>query len=105
LYVVFQLSALIFVESSLFADISQHEKQIGFTGRQMDDLKKQALTEHLTELRQCLIISIAAVFTGFCISYYFVKDLGELFLKPLHDVLPNDTSLIFTSYQEGFFFI
>ena len=71
----------------------------------MDDLKKQALTEHLRELRHCLIVSALAVMAGFAVSYTFIKDIGYWFLKPLHDVLPQDSTLIFTSFQEAFFFI
>ena len=71
----------------------------------MDDFKKETLTDHLGELRQCLVASIIAVVAGFSVSYYFIKEIGSWFLAPLHDVLPPDTTLIFTSYQEAFFFI
>lgn len=71
----------------------------------MNDLKQQALTEHLAELRQCLIVSLVAVVAGFAVSYSFVKEIGAWFLKPLFDVLPPGATLVFTSYQEGFFFI
>jgi len=71
----------------------------------MNELKQQALTEHLTELRHCLIISLLAVCGGFAISYGWIKEIGVFFLKPLFDVLPRGTTLVFTSYQEGFFFI
>jgi Sec-independent protein secretion pathway component TatC len=77
----------------------------------MDDFKtdgqfeNQALTDHLRELRSCLIIAFSAVFAGFCISYAFIKPIGSWFFRPLIEVLPQGTSLIFTSYQEGFFFI
>ena len=70
----------------------------------MDDFDKQPLTEHLAELRSCLIISLMAIGAGFAVSYYFVQDIGSWFFKPLFDVLPDDSSLIFTSYQEAFFF-
>ena len=70
-----------------------------------EEFEKQALTEHLRELRSCLIISFVAVFIGFCLSYTVIRPIGTWFFKPLTDVLPKDTSLIFTSYQEGFFFI
>ncbi len=72
---------------------------------QTDHLEKQALTEHLRELRSCLIVSFVAVFIGFCLSYTVIRPIGTWFFKPLIDVLPEGTSLIFTSYQEGFFFI
>jgi sec-independent protein translocase protein TatC len=70
-----------------------------------ENLQRQALTEHLRELRSCLIISFVAVFIGFCLSYMVIRPIGTWFFKPLTDVLPAGTSLIFTSYQEGFFFI
>jgi sec-independent protein translocase protein TatC len=71
----------------------------------MEDFKKQMLTEHLADLRSCLIYSFIATGIGFALSYTFIKDIGNWFFKPLFKVLPNQTSLIFTSYQEAFFFI
>lgn len=71
----------------------------------MSELPQQALTEHLTELRRCLIVSLLAVMVGFGVSYTFIKEVGVWFLKPLFDVLPQGATLVFTSYQEGFFFI
>jgi sec-independent protein translocase protein TatC len=71
----------------------------------IENLQRQALTEHLRELRSCLIISFVAVFIGFCLSYTVIRPIGTWFFKPLTDVLPEGTFLIFTSYQEGFFFI
>ncbi len=71
----------------------------------MEDFNKQPLTEHLAELRDCLIVSLVAVGIGFAASYYFIQQIGYWFFKPLFDVLPESSSLIFTSYQEAFFFI
>jgi Sec-independent protein secretion pathway component TatC len=68
-----------------------------------EDFEKQGLTEHLRELRSCLIVSFVAVFVGFCLSYTVIRPIGTWFFKPLTDVLPQGSSLIFTSYQEGFF--
>jgi len=70
-----------------------------------DTLENQPLTEHLRELRSCLIYAFAAIFVGFCLSYVVIRPIGTWFFKPLIEVLPEGTSLIFTSYQEGFFFI
>jgi sec-independent protein translocase protein TatC len=70
-----------------------------------DSFEDQPLTEHLRELRSCLIYSFVAVFAGFCASYAVIRPIGTWFFKPLTKVLPDGTSLIFTSYQEGFFFI
>lgn len=70
----------------------------------MEDLEQQSLTEHLAELRGCLVVSLAAIGLGFSVSYYFVRDIGHWFFKPLFEVLPEESSLIFISYQEAFFF-
>lgn len=71
----------------------------------MENFEKQQLTEHLTDLRSCLIYSFAAAGVGFAACYGFVQDIGEWFFQPLFKVLPDKSSLIFTSYQEAFFFI
>lgn len=71
----------------------------------MEEFEKQALTEHLTDLRKSLLNSFIAIGVGFAACYYFVKDVSIWFFKPLHEVLPDQSSLIFTSYQEAFFFI
>lgn len=70
-----------------------------------EKFETQALTEHLRELRSCLIVAFAAVFAGFCAAYAFIQPIGKWFLRPLTEVLPEGSSVIFTSYQEGFFFI
>lgn len=66
---------------------------------------QQTLTEHLAELRSCLLIALAAVAAGFAVAYSVVQPLADWFLRPLIKVLPEGKTLIFTSYQEGFFFI
>ncbi len=68
-------------------------------------LDKQSLTDHLAELRSCLIISLAAVAAGFAVAYGCIRPIADWFFRPLIRVLPADKSLIFISYQEGFFFI
>ena len=70
-----------------------------------ETLESQALTEHLRELRSCLIWSFLAIIVGSCLAYSVIRPIGKLFLQPLTAVLPEGSSLIFTSYQEGFFFI
>ncbi len=83
-------------------DESSEEKKI--TDGSGQTFESQALTEHLRELRSCLITSLIAVIIGFAVSYGFIKPIGTWFFKPLMDVLPEGSTLIFTSYQEGFFF-
>lgn len=72
---------------------------------QEQESEGQALTEHLRELRSCLITSLLVIIAGFGVAYAFIKPIGTWFFKPLIEVLPDSSSLIFTSYQEGFFFI
>ena len=71
----------------------------------MEDFEKQTLVDHLTDLRHCLVVSLIAVAIGFAVSYSFIREIGEYFFQPLFRVLPEHSSLIFTSYQEAFFFI
>jgi len=81
---------------------SDKNKNTNEDGQQFES---QALTEHLRELRSCLIKSFLVIILGFAVSYAFIKPIGTWFFKPLIDALPEGGSLIFTSYQEGFFFI
>ena len=70
-----------------------------------ESLDKQSLIEHLAELRSCLVISMAFVVAGFAVAYYFIRPIADWFFRPLVQVLPENKTLIFISYQEGFFFI
>jgi len=70
-----------------------------------DQFDQQSLTEHLRELRSCLIISFGAIAAGFGLAYAFIRPISDWFFKPLIEVLPKGKSLVFISYQEGFFFI
>ncbi|MDD3617880.1 MAG: twin-arginine translocase subunit TatC [Desulfobulbaceae bacterium] len=70
-----------------------------------EQFDKQSLTEHLRELRSCLLISLGAVACGFTLAYTFIRPIADWFFQPLVLVMPEQKSLIFTSYQEGFFFI
>jgi len=70
-----------------------------------EKLSDQPLVEHLRELRSCLVVSLVAVLVAAGISYAFIEEIGHWLFQPLVGVLPAGGSLIFTSYQEGFFFI
>ncbi len=69
-----------------------------------EELPQQPLTEHLADLRRCLLVSLAAVTAGFALSYGKAEWLADFFFRPLRDALPAGSTLIFTAYQEGFFF-
>jgi len=69
----------------------------------MSDDSKQPFMSHLEELRQRFIKSFIAVGVAFCVAYYFVEDLFSLLITPLTKVMPEGSSLIFTSLTEMFF--
>jgi len=49
----------------------------------MDDFEKQALTEHLADLRRSLIHSLIAAAVGFVVTYSWSRELGEWLFRPL----------------------
>jgi sec-independent protein translocase protein TatC len=62
-----------------------------------------SILEHLEELRNRIIkIFIAAAF-GFAACYWKAEEILTILMRPLTDVLPEDTNLIFTGLTEGFF--
>ncbi len=72
------------------------------TEKNPDDYKL-TFTDHLEELRSRLIKIFIAIGIGFCISYFFSKQLFYFLTLPLLEVLPKDNSLIFTALPEAFF--
>jgi sec-independent protein translocase protein TatC len=63
---------------------------------------KMPFTEHLEELRRRLIICFVAVGVGFVICYFFAKQLFEILMHPLIQVMPPGERLIFTALPEAF---
>jgi sec-independent protein translocase protein TatC len=61
------------------------------------------ILEHLEELRSRLIKILIFAGVGFCVGYYFSETIFGYLIKPLTDVLPKGTSLIFTNITEAFF--
>jgi len=49
---------------------------------------KMPFTEHLEELRHRLIICFVAVGIGFVICYFFAKQIFEVLMRPLIQVMP-----------------
>ena len=63
----------------------------------------EELKPHLSELRKRLGISIAVIFVMFFVCFSFWEPLLDWMITPLHTVLPEGSSVIFTKVQEPFF--
>ena len=64
---------------------------------------KMSLTEHLIELRKSLTRSIIAICLGFCFCYYYKDFIFDIITRPLTQVLPKNSYLIYTGLTEAFF--
>lgn len=65
--------------------------------------EKVPFSEHLDELRKRLIRVFIALGIGFIACYLFKEKLYQFLTIPLNAVLPDDSSMIFTSLPEAFF--
>lgn len=69
-----------------------------------NDLPKQALIEHLVELRTRLMVSIAMFILASIACYHFAGDIYEFLVRPLADAFPNPEHrrMIYTGLTEAF---
>lgn len=70
------------------------------------DESKMPLLEHLIELRQRLLWSVAAIIVLFMVCFYFSAHIYAFLVQPLADVFHEtgrDRRLIFTALHEAFF--
>ncbi len=65
--------------------------------------KKLPLTAHLEELRKRLIYSFLAIGIAFALCYAFIKQIVEILMRPLVQILPQGSTLVFTAVPEAFF--
>jgi len=65
--------------------------------------EKKSFSDHLEDLRHCLIVSAIAIAVGFVACYFFKEKLFEILMRPLVASLPPKSTLIFTSLPEAFF--
>ena len=65
--------------------------------------QKMSLTEHLVALRKSLTRSLIAVGIGFGACYYFKEWIFDIVTRPLTQVLPKNSYLIYTGLTEAFF--
>lgn len=64
--------------------------------------EKLSFTAHLEELRRRLIICLIAIAVGFIACYNFSAQIYTILAKPLQQVLPPESSLVFTTPTEAF---
>jgi len=66
---------------------------------------KAPLIEHLIELRQRLMWTLAAIFAGFLVCFYFANEIYDFLLYPYKAAVGEDTriEMIYTAPQEFFF--
>jgi sec-independent protein translocase protein TatC len=68
----------------------------------LDDAK-MPLLDHLIELRNRLMYSLAALLVAFLFCYYFSRDIYAFLLEPLADILGEGRRMIYTNLTEAFF--
>ncbi len=63
----------------------------------------EGLKPHIADLRKRLAISAGTIIVFFFVMFYFWEPLLAWMIAPLEEVLPKDSSVIFTKVQEPFF--
>jgi sec-independent protein translocase protein TatC len=84
-------------------DDEKKEEQVDSQEAENADGAKMSLTEHLMELRKRLVRSIIALLVGFGVCYYFKDYIFDIVTRPLTQVLPKSSYLIYTGMTEAFF--
>jgi sec-independent protein translocase protein TatC len=68
------------------------------------DESKMPLLDHIIELRNRLLYSVAAVFAAFLVCYYFSADIYGFLVRPLANLLEGEhRRMIYTGLTEAFF--
>jgi sec-independent protein translocase protein TatC len=69
------------------------------------DEREMPLLDHLIELRNRLMYSVAAILLGFLVCYFFAEDIYRFLMQPLADIYEGETGrrMIYTGLTEAFF--
>jgi len=63
---------------------------------------KMSFLDHLDELRKRLVVSAFAVLAGFLIALAFITRIFDFIMRPLQQMLPAGSKLIYTEPTEAF---
>jgi sec-independent protein translocase protein TatC len=63
---------------------------------------KMSFLDHLDELRKRLVASAIALFAGFLIALVFITRIFDFIMRPLQQMLPAGSKLIYTEPTEAF---
>ncbi len=67
-----------------------------------EDLPRMSLLEHLEELRRRIVVSLAAVGVAFLGCWALRERLAELLSRPIADLLPSGSRLVFLGITDPF---
>lgn len=67
------------------------------------DENKMSLTDHLVELRKRLFRIVIALGIGFGVCFYFKNLVFDIITRPLTEVLPAESHLVYIGLTEAFF--
>jgi sec-independent protein translocase protein TatC len=64
--------------------------------------EKRPFVSHLKELRDRLLVSVLGVAVAFVVTYIFKERIFQFLMRPFIEVMPPQSSFIFTSLTEAF---
>lgn len=67
-----------------------------------DGAGKMSFLDHLDELRRRLVVSAASLGGGFLVALVFIGQIFEFIMRPLQEMLPAGSKLIYTEPTEAF---
>ncbi|MBE3072526.1 MAG: twin-arginine translocase subunit TatC [Acidobacteria bacterium] len=73
-----------------------------FDGEEGTPGAKMSFLEHLDELRRRIVVSLVGVLVGCLISFTFIGRIYDFIMKPLAQMLPAGSSLVWTEPTEMF---
>ena len=63
---------------------------------------KMSFLDHLDELRRRIVYALISVLVGFVIAFFFIDQIFDFIMRPLQQMLPPGTRLVYTDPTEAF---